>query len=48
MDISEPAIEKKDILYLSDENFNVGNVCIVTGAGSGIGRRRRSPPLPTT
>ncbi|MBU1570488.1 MAG: SDR family oxidoreductase [Proteobacteria bacterium] len=38
MDISEPAIEKKDILYLSDENFNVGNVCLVTGAGSGIGR----------
>jgi 3-hydroxybutyrate dehydrogenase len=38
MDISEPAIEKKDILYVSDENFNVGNVCIVTGAGSGIGR----------
>jgi len=38
MDISEPAIEKKEILYLSDENFNVGNVCLVTGAGSGIGR----------
>ncbi|RPH51343.1 MAG: SDR family oxidoreductase [Desulfobacteraceae bacterium] len=38
MEISEPAIEQKDILYLSDENFNVGNVCIVTGAGSGIGR----------
>jgi 3-hydroxybutyrate dehydrogenase len=38
MDISEPAIEKKDILYLSDENFNVSNVCLVTGAGSGIGR----------
>ena len=38
MDISEPAVEKKDILYLSDENFNVGNVCLVTGAGSGIGR----------
>ena len=38
MDISEPAVEKKDILYLSDENFNVGNVCLVTGAGNGIGR----------
>jgi len=38
MDISEPDVEKKDILYLSDENFNVGNVCLVTGAGSGIGR----------
>ena len=38
MDISEPAVEKKEILYLSDENFNVGNVCLVTGAGSGIGR----------
>lgn len=38
MDISEPAIEKKEILYLSDENFNVSNVCLVTGAGSGIGR----------
>jgi 3-hydroxybutyrate dehydrogenase len=38
MNISEPAVEKKDILYLSDENFNVDNVCLVTGAGSGIGR----------
>jgi len=38
MDINEPAIEKKDIFYLSDDNFNVGNVCLVTGAGSGIGR----------
>ena len=38
MDISEPAVGKEDILYLSDENFNVGNVCLVTGAGSGIGR----------
>lgn len=38
MDIQEPKISKEDILELSDSDFNSGNVCIVTGAGSGIGR----------
>ena len=38
MDITEPRIERKDILMLPDDHFNAGNVCIVTGAGTGIGR----------
>ena len=38
MDVQEPKITKEDILELSDNDFNSGNVCIVTGAGSGIGR----------
>ena len=38
MDISEPEIKKEDILFLTDENFNRDNVCIVSGAGTGIGR----------
>ncbi|MHC4459755.1 MAG: SDR family oxidoreductase [Planctomycetota bacterium] len=38
MDIREPAIEREEILILQDENFNSDNVCIVTGAGTGIGR----------
>jgi len=38
MDISEPKIEKKEILMLDDDNFNPSNVCIVTGASMGIGR----------
>jgi 3-hydroxybutyrate dehydrogenase len=38
MDISEPKIEQKDILILDDDNFNADNVCIVSGAGTGIGR----------
>ncbi len=38
MDISEPKIEKKEILILDDDNFNSSNVCIVTGASMGIGR----------
>ncbi len=37
-DINEPAIKRDDILILNDKNFNPGNVCIVTGAASGIGR----------
>lgn len=36
--IREPEIHQEDILKLSDENFNINNVCIVTGAGSGIGK----------
>jgi 3-hydroxybutyrate dehydrogenase len=38
MDINEPDIKRDEILVLEDENFNVDNVCIVTGAGTGIGR----------
>jgi 3-hydroxybutyrate dehydrogenase len=38
MDIREPEIKKSEILVLEDENFNRDNVCIVTGAGTGIGR----------
>lgn len=38
MDIAEPDIRREDILILKDPHFHVGNVCIVTGVGSGIGR----------
>jgi 3-hydroxybutyrate dehydrogenase len=38
VDISEPRIRKDDVLILSDPDFNVNNVCLVTGAGGGIGR----------
>jgi 3-hydroxybutyrate dehydrogenase len=38
MDIDEPKIEQEEILILKDENFKASNVCIVTGAGTGIGR----------
>jgi 3-hydroxybutyrate dehydrogenase len=38
VDIREPEIKTEDILILEDENFNSDNVCIVTGAGTGIGR----------
>jgi len=38
MDIKEPVIEKDNVLVLADDNFNADHVCIVTGAGTGIGR----------
>ena len=38
MDINEPKIGREDILVLDDDNFNADNVCIVSGAGTGIGR----------
>ncbi len=38
MDIREPEITRDQVLVLQDPNFTVGNVCIVTGAGTGIGR----------
>ena len=38
MDIKEPDIKREDILTLEDQDFNPGNVCIVSGAGTGIGR----------
>ena len=38
MDIAEPEIERGDVLILEDNSFNPNNVCIVSGAGTGIGR----------
>ncbi len=38
MDITEPKIDANDILILSDKNFSLENVCIISGAGTGIGR----------
>jgi 3-hydroxybutyrate dehydrogenase len=38
MDVTEPQIKREDILVVSDDSFNTRNVCIVTGAGGGIGR----------
>lgn len=38
MDITEPKITRKEILLLQDPDFKQQNVCIVTGAGAGIGR----------
>ncbi|UCG11706.1 MAG: D-beta-hydroxybutyrate dehydrogenase, partial [Deltaproteobacteria bacterium] len=38
MDITEPIIKREDILVLPDHNFNTENVCLVSGAGTGIGR----------
>ena len=37
-DTREPEIRKSDILIIQDENFNSENVCIVSGAATGIGR----------
>ncbi|MBU2055450.1 MAG: SDR family oxidoreductase [Proteobacteria bacterium] len=36
--IKEPKIRQEDILRVADGDFNINNVCIVTGAGSGTGR----------
>ncbi len=36
--IKEPEIHSDETLIIKDTNFNTGNVCIVTGAGTGIGR----------
>ncbi|MGA6925071.1 MAG: SDR family NAD(P)-dependent oxidoreductase, partial [Desulfosarcina sp.] len=38
MDINEPVITPEEILKLQDSAFVSGNVCIVTGCGTGIGR----------
>ena len=37
-DICEPAISRRDILFLDDPSFAPENVCLVTGAAGGIGR----------
>ena len=38
VDTKEPEITREEILLLNDENFNSNNVCVVTGAATGIGR----------
>ncbi len=38
MDLNEPEIHREDILLPADPAFSPENVCIVTGAGTGIGR----------
>jgi 3-hydroxybutyrate dehydrogenase len=38
VDTQEPKITREEILFLQDDNFNSKNVCVVTGAGTGIGR----------
>ncbi len=38
MDIKEPEVKREDILILQDDYFDTNNVCIVSGAGTGIGR----------
>ncbi len=38
MGIREPEINTEGILVLKDTQFHIGNVCIVTGCGNGIGR----------
>lgn len=37
-DAREPEIRRDDVLFLSDPHFNADNVCVVTGASTGIGR----------
>ncbi|MEJ2662338.1 MAG: SDR family oxidoreductase [Desulfobacteraceae bacterium] len=37
-DTQEPKITGEQILVLQDDNFNNNHVCVVTGAGTGIGR----------
>ena len=38
MDITEPVIGRDDVLTLADDDFHPGHVCLVSGAGTGIGR----------
>jgi 3-hydroxybutyrate dehydrogenase len=38
VDTKEPEIKREEILFLEDDNFNSNNVCVVTGAATGIGR----------
>ncbi|MCF8078051.1 MAG: SDR family oxidoreductase [Desulfobacterales bacterium] len=38
MEIVEPTITREDVLISDDSAFHNGNVCLVTGAGTGIGR----------
>ena len=47
-DIAEPIVTKGDILFLEDPSFNPDNVCLVTGAASGIGRASALAASPPT
>ena len=38
VDTREPKITREEILFLQDENFNPDNVCVISGAATGIGR----------
>jgi 3-hydroxybutyrate dehydrogenase len=38
MEIQEPTLDAEGILILKDAQFHAGNVCIVSGCASGIGR----------
>jgi len=38
MEIREPDISSEEILILKDAQFHSGNVCVVSGCGTGIGR----------
>ncbi len=38
MNLTEPRIDRKQILTLADKDFRAEHVCIVTGGGNGIGR----------
>ncbi len=36
--VTPPTVSRGDIHTIDDDSFHAGNVCLVTGAGSGIGR----------
>jgi 3-hydroxybutyrate dehydrogenase len=38
VDLEEPAIQREEILVVKDKYFQPGNIALVTGAASGIGR----------
>jgi len=38
MEIKEPQVRRDEILLVQDPDYHAGNVCIVTGASTGIGR----------
>ena len=38
MDVNEPVIKREEVLVLSDPDYCLDNVCLVTGAATGIGR----------
>ena len=38
VDTREPEITPEEILFLQDANFSPDNVCVITGAATGIGR----------
>jgi len=38
MDLQEPKITEEDVLFLDDPDFDQSNICLITGAATGIGR----------